>query len=116
MPPVDFEARWAVIEAFIEAEAVNPDPAVVAAMREMVRFGEVPELAGPGLGIPSIAGPGLGIPAVAGPGPGIPSVAGPGPGIPTLGETILIFVSEEAAEEAHDMMVDLAEDMMLDDD
>ena len=115
MPAVDFEARWAVIEAFIEAEAINPDPKVVAAMREMVRFGEVPELAGPGLGIPS-AGPGLGIPAVAGPGPGIPSIAGPGPGIPAIGETILLFVSEEAAEDAHDMMEDLAEDMMIEDD
>lgn len=114
MPPVDFEARWAFIEAFIEAEAINPDPAVVAAMREMVRFGEVPDLAGPGLGIPLAVEPESA--TTAGPGLGIPAVAGPGLGIPAASQKILVFVSEEAAEEAYDMMEELAEEMMLDED
>jgi hypothetical protein len=55
-------------------------------------------------------------PTTAGPGLGIPAVAGPGLGIPAASQKILVFVSEEAAEEAHDMMEELADDMIIEDD
>ena len=126
-----FEEKWAVIEAFIEERAIDADHDVIAAMRELVRYGEVPFLAGPGLGIPAadpeLAGPGLGIPAggnvdlevpvadpvLAGPGLGIPLVAGPGLGIPASVPGFIVFQTIEDAEEAHESMEELAEEQML---
>lgn len=139
---MSFEAKWAIIEAFIEDRAIDPDPDVVAAMREMVRYGGVPFFAGPGVGVPAddhlvagpglgvpaaddpddmevtatdplTAGPGLGVPLLAGPGLGVPLVAGPGLGVPQSGPGFIVFETVEDAVSAHDSMEELAEEMTI---
>ena len=90
----------------VDDNAINPDPVVVDTAREMVRYGEVPTLSGPGLGIPAQDPQSMGA-SLSG-----TSTSGPGLGIPAVEGTIL-FHSNEEAKEAYDLMEELAEEQQM---